>query len=244
MTDFAYVNDTTNEAVPYRTPDALCRDVGGDPTKRRPKRVPVLDSPSEPHPILNILMGEALTRIMLTADGATMNYTPTEYVRGRADRSTAKGRALADSSGVKRVAAGRSDAPVSALVEDVDELRWRFDRCSTNRRRLLVVREAQRRGNRLLWAPDRSRVKGTAEWRAAIVADPRSCREIADAYGIHYSTVSRMKKQAGEPTLSAKEQKRADAKSKRERVERLEAGLREKASAHRESLLEMVVVLD
>lgn len=160
----------------FHTSDQLARDSGGDPTKRRPKKVPVLDYPCEAHPILNLLMGEALTRILLTADGATMAL---QAVRVRSGKT-----------------AGHR-APVSVLSGDVDALRDRYERAGTNRRRLGVIRDAQEAARKLAYAPDRSMVRNTREWREKIAADPRSFRVVAQVFGVSHMTVSRIKKQVG-----------------------------------------------
>src|ERR1017187_9585230 len=83
------------------------------------KRRPLLDSPSEPHPMLSALMDEALLRIMLVSDGAVMALRA-------------------------RVTGSRSaSTPSSDLAIIIDELGEHYGACKTHRRRIVVIKEAQ-----------------------------------------------------------------------------------------------------
>ena len=134
----------------------------------------LLDNPSEAHPLLNWLMDEALGRILRVSDGGVSGLKPRISVR-RAE----------------------SHEPSSDLAVIVDYLGGRFMACKTHRTRLLVIREAQAVAVRLRYAPDRSLVRGTKEWREAIARDPRSCRVVARTYGIGETSVRRIKREAG-----------------------------------------------
>lgn len=142
-------------------------------------RCHLLDTPTPPHPILDALMHSALLRIMLTADGATPATEPRMERTPRGDSGTAL---------------HPSRIPHSALAREVDALWIPYVHAGTHRKRLALIREAQGRSDALLYAPDRSKVRNTKEWREAISADPRPCRVVAQVYGVHYSTVSRIKK--------------------------------------------------
>ena len=108
---------------------------------------------------------------MLTSDGRSQSLS--ERVTGSREAST----------------------PTSDLAEMLSDMASRFMRCKTHRARLSLIKEAQTLANRLRYAPDRSMVRGTSEWKQAIIDDPRSCRVLEVVYGVHYSTISRIKKQ-------------------------------------------------
>lgn len=133
----------------------------------------LLDRPSDPHPILTILMGNALHSILLTADGRTQSIRH-DIVSG--SRNT-------------------TNEPTSDLAAILDDLEHHFTRAQTHRRRLMLIKEAQELSARLRYAPDRSKVRNTPEWKQAIINDPRSCRVLESVYGVSYSTISRIKKQ-------------------------------------------------
>lgn len=139
----------------------------------RVARRPLLDKPTDPHPILTLLMDEALTRILLTADGA---------VAALKERTTG---AYADTM-----------APRSALAADLEELNAAYQKCKTHRARLMVIRHAQTVADALR-PIDRSRVHGTTEWREKVAHDMRPCRILAGVYGVSESTVKRIKRSAG-----------------------------------------------
>lgn len=176
-------NDATNNARPYFTNHKTATELGWQQPR---KRDPLLDRPSERVPLLDRLMDSALTVILLTADGSTTSL------------------AVKVSGG-----SSSSRAPVSGLVAELDELGERYTSCSTHRARLRVIAEAQALGYRLRFAPDRSKVQGTVEWRAAIVADSRSCRELESVYGVGYRTIARIKKAAKSGDSSPSERERA-----------------------------------
>lgn len=137
----------------------------------RVRRRPLLDKPSDPHPILSALMDEALTRILLTADGAVMPLK---------ERTT----------GSKAT----SSAPTSALAETLDGLTGRFTACKTHRARMLVIVDAQMTADRLQYAP-RAEQRGTLEWKQAIGHDERPCRIVASVYGVSLRDVVSYRKQ-------------------------------------------------
>ncbi len=159
------------EHEPYHTSDAQQHDWYGQPDA--PRRTHLLDKPSSPHPILNQLMDEALTRILLVSDGAVM--------------------ALKERTTGSKVG---TIEPTSWLASVVHELDTRYEKCKTHRARLVVVKDAQDVADKLRYAPDRSKVRGTAEWREVIATDPRSTRVLAAVWGVSHMTIARIKKQA------------------------------------------------
>lgn len=153
----------------YHTPHSVRREhVPAALDKSR-----ILDKPSAPHPILSLLMDDALRIILMTSDGGV---------------AALKERTTGSKAG--------TIAPTSALAATVDELGSRFGQCKTHRARLAVIKEAQTTADRMRYAPDRSQVRGTAEWREAISRDPRSCRVLAVIHDVNFSTISRIKKAA------------------------------------------------
>lgn len=164
------VTATTNWEA-YHTPETLRREYGPAPAI---DRKPLLDKPSEDHPILTALMNEALTRILLVSDGGTA------ALKERITHSHATTR-----------------APSSDLAVTLESLSVRFVRCKTHRRRLQIIRDAQRLATLLRYAPDRSAVHGTDEWRSTVANDDRSCRVLAEVYGVSRETVRRIKRDAG-----------------------------------------------
>ena len=154
----------------YHTPESIRREFRPeDALDRRP----LLDTETEPHPILSALMDEALLRITLTSDGRAMALT--ERISGSHAGTL---------------------APTSDLATELDQLSSRFMRCKTHRARLYAIKDAQAVADRLCYAPDRSVIRGTVEWRQAIAKDARSCRVLASIHGVNASTISRIKKQA------------------------------------------------
>jgi hypothetical protein len=141
------------------------------PGYERVERRPLLDKPSDPHPILNALMDITLNRIMLVSDGAIM------ALKERTTGSHAT-----------------SVTPTSDLATVIDDLGSRFTQSKTHRRRLTIIKEAQTTADRLRFSPDRSKVRGTKEWREAVASDSRSCRVLATVYGVSKSTISNLKK--------------------------------------------------
>ncbi len=144
-------------------------------------------------------MDEALRRIILISDGAVASYkAPPQVVRGIVDRADAKQRLLADAREYCHTGkVSQSKEPQSDLATDIDDLGERFQACKTHRGRLMLIKEAQALSDRLRYAPDRSMVRGTKEWREAIAHDPRTCRVLATIYGVSFGTVRRIKKDAG-----------------------------------------------
>lgn len=119
-------------------------------------------------------MDEALCRILLVSDGGVVP--------------------LDSRISARRAESREPSSDLAAIVERLDGL---FRACKTHRTRLLVIREAQAVADRLRYAPDRSLVRGTNEWREAIAQDPRSCRVVASTYCLSETTVRRIKRDAG-----------------------------------------------
>lgn len=162
----------TQDWTAYHTSETVRREfLPADHIERRP----LLDKPSDPHPILNMLMDEALMRIMLTADGAVMAL---------------KERVTGSSS---------PQAPTSDLAAIIDDYGERFTTCKTHRRRLQIIKEAQSTAVRLRYSPDRSLIHGTTEWREAVAKDDRSVRVLANVYGVGKSTIARIKSEVKGP---------------------------------------------
>lgn len=141
----------------HHTSDVQVRDWYGLPDA--PRRTTLLDKPSEPHPILSMLMDDALRQIMLTGDGAVAALKV--RVTGSKDPTT----------------------PVSSLSEMVELLGRDFMKCKTHRQRLKAIKEVQAILDRLRYAP-RSEMRGTAEWKAVIGRDERPCRVVASVYRV------------------------------------------------------------
>lgn len=169
------VTRSTNDAKPWVTNHQTAVELGRDPDReKRPKRDPVLDTPSERVPLLDRLMDEALRMAALTADGSVMRL----QVR------------------IRGGGGGSDSTPMSDLGRTLDRLTEDYTSCKTHRARLRVIKEAQDTVTRLRYAPDRSRVRGTREWKEAIAADARPCRKLAVVYGVSHMTIARIKKAA------------------------------------------------
>jgi hypothetical protein len=178
----------------YHTPESVRRaELPAGHVERRP----LLDKPSEPRPIINALMDEALLRIMLVSDGAVSSYEPLEIVKERVDRTVPMQRALAAAASYNH--AGKTQgtrAPTSALLKTVERLGTDFTQSRTHRARFEVIKEAQTTAIRLKHAPWRA-IRGDDEWKQKVADDPRSCRVLAVVYGVGVTTVKRIKKDAG-----------------------------------------------
>lgn len=135
---------------------------------------PVLDVPCDAPKVLTALLHEALTTIILTADGSAQALV--ERVTG-------------SKPGTK--------APTSTLAGEVDELSRGFAKCRTNRTRLYVIREAQQQAVRLRYSPraDPRFVRGTAEWRERIARDPRPRRVVAEDYRVSSKTITQARRE-------------------------------------------------
>lgn len=141
-----------------------------DATKRRP----LLDKPSEPHPILNMLMDEALTRIMLVSDGAVASLKIMIHKKGSRD----------------------AVEPHSDLATIVDNLDGLFLACRTHRQRLAVIKGAQEMSVRLRYSPKSDiLVRGTRGFRLALAKDPRPQRVVAADYRVSSKTISAARKE-------------------------------------------------
>lgn len=136
-------------------------------------RQPLLDKPTDSHPILSQLMDEALCRIILTSDGAAV------ALRAR-------------TTGTRE----RSQAPSSDLAAIVDELDKRFEGCRTHRARLVVIKDAQETADRLRYSPKSEiLIRGTVEWRQALANDPRPRRVVAADYRVSSKTITACRKE-------------------------------------------------
>lgn len=192
------VNWETNNAKPKHTTHDEAVAWGMDPERGNSAlKLPSLTRTSERVPLLDDLFEHALRLIGMTADGATTNYAPTEFLPGRADRTTAMGRALAESGGVKAKAAKGTVAPRSGLADEIAWLEQAYTTCRTHRARLTVIKGAQDIGRRLLIAPkaDPKLVKGTREYRERVAADTRPCRTVAQAYSLSLRDVVAYRKE-------------------------------------------------
>jgi hypothetical protein len=109
------------------------------------------------------LLDDALLRMSLRTDGATVDY-----------------------SRVGRRSSNWDDEPYSALATEMDQYLTRFYRGPTNWVRLKIIREAQDAATARV---DRSAVRGTPEWRRKIAMDPRSVRIKKKAYGCSQRTI-------------------------------------------------------
>lgn len=178
----------------YHTSYQTSQELGGGSEPRNR----LLDWPSDPHPILDWLMSHALWLLYCSGDAPTMRYDP-DPRRGESDHILSSG-----------------------VLRDIEEFRDRYARCWNHRQRFEVIGATQREAANMLGriSPDRSHVKGTAEWRDAIVNDPRSSREVAIRFGISHMTVVRMKRKAGVTLLSPRAEKRAIAEAEREAREK------------------------
>jgi hypothetical protein len=172
-------------------------------------RYPSLRKQSPPDPVLDITIHEVLRRILLTADGAVTTYTSVQIVKGTVDQSDGMQRLLADVKPYNhdgRIAESRE--PASTLADVVDVLSVRYARAKTDWTRLVVIGESQAILDSIRYAPNRSRIRWTPEWRAAIAQDARSCRVLANVYGVSFGTVRSIKKDAG--TLAKRGRPRND----------------------------------
>lgn len=135
-------------------PDADCPKI---------PRCRLLDTPTSCPSILWRLMAHVLDQYHIMAQGPSAAYYGVERtVNGNPER----GRLLTDTD---------PDGPAA--------LERRFWEAPTNRRRLEVIREAQDVVRRYAVA-DRSKVRDTPEWEAAIAKDPRPHRTLAKVYGV------------------------------------------------------------
>lgn len=160
----------TDDTWAFHTPQRWRHEFVDD-TSRTGGRTPLLDRRSDPHWITDMLMHDALRRLLLMCDGRALPLR--EKVTGSRAGAT---------------------APSSTLAAEIDAL-WRaYERASTHRRRFEAILAAQDAAVQLAYAPDRSKVRGTQEWKDAIRADSRSCRVLAVVYGVSYRTIARIKK--------------------------------------------------
>lgn len=154
-----------------------------DPDRR--KRDPLLDTPSEPHPLLNIIMDRTLIKLSMIANGATQAWGP--------------------DAGMRPGSKGESREPTATDVWTVDQLAWDFQYgASTHRGRLRIILQAQTMLKRA--KADSALIRGTAAWKARIAEDPRSARACAADYGVSHTTIAAVRRemQARDPESPAK----------------------------------------
>lgn len=162
---------------PYHTSEKLARELGRAQERDDLEFIQLrrsLSQPSEPDSALDLTLARCLDVLYALGDGGVFGYNR------------------------ERIKGGESDGiPTSDVLREIQAIQRRYDRCSNNFDRLLVVGHAWVQVILAQYAPSRSKVKGTAEWREAIANDPRSTRVIAAVYGISHQTVARIKRQAG-----------------------------------------------
>lgn len=158
----------------FRTPYAWTQEFTDTPGRALERR-PLLDRPSERHPILDALMDEALRRMLLTSDGATVKL----------------------SARIRDGGGGGSSRPSSGLAGEIENLWEDYSRCRTHRQRLVVIRAAQEAVDRIMYArqADPRLVRGTLEWKQRIAADPRPRRIVAHYFGVSSKTITAARKQ-------------------------------------------------
>jgi hypothetical protein len=139
-------------------------------------RSPLLDDQSDPAPIIDRLMNQALTRLAL------LSSVPARGVVQIA------GLARPFTSGVPHV---------SKYDDDLHGLVAHYGRATTHRRRLMILKAVQDAAGVAqsdTMAPER-RI-GHAEWRRRIVLDPRSSRVAAPDYGVSHNLIARIRREA------------------------------------------------
>lgn len=141
----------------------------------RPKRDPLLDYPSEPHPLLDSLLNDALLRLCLVANGPIAAWDSVRVKQG----------------------ARTSQAPGTYNGADIDRIALRYLKARTHRVRLTIISAAQEKARRLTHSQTAGPERGSAEWRRMIAEDPRPRREITKAYGVSASTVAAARREFG-----------------------------------------------
>lgn len=159
----------------YHTPHEL-RVLYSDSDPNRRQRDPLLDQPTEPHPLIDKVMEHTLNQLALTANGATGAWGP--------------------DSAMRKGSKSEASAPTASDVWTVEQLAWDYwYGATTHRGRFRVILEAQQMVRRMRKA-DPSLIKGTEAWKARILEDPRSNRACADDYGVSFETIRRIRKAA------------------------------------------------
>ena len=159
----------------FRSPHSWRYEFADNPSPALERRA-LLDKPTPRHPLLDALMDHALSRILLTADGATMQLKV--RIRGTATRGA---------------------APVSSLAGDIDQLADDYTAAKTHRARLIVIKRAQDFYMRIAYSrkADPALVRGTLEWRERIARDSRPQRVVTHFYGVSSKTVTAARKEFG-----------------------------------------------
>lgn len=155
-----------------------------------------MDRKSEPRPWMNQLMDQALLRIAMISDGATTRYRAMDEVRHQGPR-TSSNQSATTHKPARTHMSGDTQAPVSALADDIRRLETMYSRSRTHTQRLHVIRAAQSIASSMVRIDPEAADRARHEWEQAIVRDTRSTHVIAAAHGISAMTVSRMKKAAG-----------------------------------------------
>lgn len=138
----------------------------------RPPRDPFLDYPSEPHPLLDTLMNDALVRLHMVANGPIAAWD-----------------AVRVSGGTRE-----SDSPGTYNGADVDRLSIRYYRARTHRTRLLIIGAAQTKARQATHSPNAMPARGSEEWKARIARDDRPRRVVAAEYGVSPKTITAARK--------------------------------------------------
>lgn len=156
----------TDDTWAFHTPHTWRVEYVDDLSRAR-GRSRLLDARSDPHWLTDLLMHEALRRLMLTSDGHAMPLR--EQVTSSRTQTT---------------------VPSSTVAAELDRLWDLYTGAWTHRKRLAAVKEAQDTVLRLQFAPDRSKVRGTQEWKDALASDPRPLRIVASVFGVSHQTVA------------------------------------------------------
>jgi len=142
-----------------------------DPDAECPKipRCALLDSPSDPHSLLDRLMGHAVTRLYLVANGATMRI---------------------DGPFPRRSRYVESDMPAADMT--CHWLAVRYAAARSHRDRLHLIREAQEAHRAATKRPNPAKIPGSPEQRRAIAAAydaVQSLRVVGEMFGVNKDTV-------------------------------------------------------
>lgn len=165
----------------YSTPDDIGSETLDDPELSDRERVRrLLLRGSEPRPWMTQLLEQALLTIILSSDGAVV--TLKERIKGNGNP--------------------KGLAPRSGLEQEISALQRAYDNARNHRERFEVIKAAQAQARGLRKGSNPANRRGTPEWKARIVADPRSNRHIAHVFGISEPTVRRYKKAAAKESAS------------------------------------------
>jgi hypothetical protein len=129
-----------------------------------------LDEQSEPHPLLLAKFNEFMRAFLLAGDGGTQSWGG-------------------------KVATGEKENPIPRN-ETADEIGYwdrEWQRASTDRARLHLLKRMQPVVVRLRISPQNSTDYGTWEWKKAVAEDVRKPFEVWATYGISRATFYRVK---------------------------------------------------